>query len=235
MLFDSICDTRKTVIDIGCGNGLFTKIINDKFKSILSIDINPIRVKNLKEHFENSGIQNVTVLEMSAYAIEMNDTIFDEAIFYRSVDHMSNYYLALKEAYRVLKHQGGIYINILDTRYATNKTINLDNFRNFADELYDVLKIAEGMCELKQVDIEKLYLQLEEIGFSNIKTDISKNESIEKYFDKIDKDISDLLEEIKFKLPNEYTKYDNEYMDLLEKIKSEGIEFRPTVEIIGMK
>jgi ubiquinone/menaquinone biosynthesis C-methylase UbiE len=127
MLFDSICDKTKSVIDIGCGNGLFTKNITDKFRNILSIDINPIRVKNLKGYFEKEGIQNVTVLEMSAYTIEMNDNIFDEAIFYRSIDHILNYYLALKEAYRVLKHQGRIYINILDTRYSTNKTKNLDN------------------------------------------------------------------------------------------------------------
>jgi len=74
-----------TAIDIGCGNGLFTKNMTSQFKSILSIDINPIRVRNLKEYFIQNEITTVAVMEMSAYEIEMSDESVDRAIFYRSI------------------------------------------------------------------------------------------------------------------------------------------------------
>jgi ubiquinone/menaquinone biosynthesis C-methylase UbiE len=235
MLFESFSDNSKTAIDIGCGNGLFTKNITDKFESILSIDINPIRVKNLTKYFVDKDVKNVTVLEMSAYSIDKSEYSFDRALFYRSVDHIQDYYLALKEAYRVLKVKGKIYINILDTRYSTIKTRNFDEFRDFADELYDVLKIGEGMCEIKMVDIEKLHIQLSEIGFKNVETQISETGNIQNYFERINNDIIELLEKIKNASIKEYDSYIIKYNERIEKIKNEGIEFRPTLEIVGTK
>jgi len=235
MLFDAICDPTMTAIDIGCGNGLFTKNMTSQFKSILSIDINPIRVRNLKEYFIQNEITTVTVMEMSAYEIEMSDESVDRAIFYRSIDHISDYGRALKEAYRVLKKEGKAYINILDTRVTNERIDNMDYFRRFADELYDELKIGEGMCEIKYVDIGQLKVKLLEIGFKHIHEQISKTTEEDKYLGKIDNGIKANLSRINKEVAEKYMGYNARYEDLLGKVKRIGIELRPTVEIICQK
>jgi 2-polyprenyl-3-methyl-5-hydroxy-6-metoxy-1,4-benzoquinol methylase len=50
MLFDDGIKKNGLVIDIGCGNGIFTRKIANSFRSITSIDINQIRIDNLKKY-----------------------------------------------------------------------------------------------------------------------------------------------------------------------------------------
>jgi ubiquinone/menaquinone biosynthesis C-methylase UbiE len=214
---------------------LFTKNIYGEFGTIFSIDINPTRVDNLKKYFEENKIENVIVIEMNAYNIEKQDASFDIAIFYRSIDHLANYYDALKEGYRVLKQNGRVYINILDNRVLNNRIENLDEFRNFAEELYDELQNGEGMCEQKKVDIDQLKRQLEKIGFSKLQEEKSETENGKEYCERRDNDIKKQLSIIEEKLPNKYEYYKKRYIEISERVKKEGMEIRPTVEIIGTK
>jgi ubiquinone/menaquinone biosynthesis C-methylase UbiE len=235
MLFDSICDSTKSVIDIGCGNGSFTKNMANKFNAIFSIDINTIRVKNLKKYIVDNNIDNVTVIEMSAYNIEKENESFDIAVFYRSIDHIADYYCSLKEAYRVLKKNGVVYINLLDTRITNTKIENMDKLRKFADVLYDELKIGEGVCEIKYVDIDKLKQQIENIGFRNILEEKHETQTVNEYFHKIDADIKESLSKLKVVLSDRYIEYNRKYDNLLNEINKTGIEFRPTIELVCNK
>jgi len=141
----------------------------------------------------------------------------------------------LKEAYRVLKKEGKAYINILDTRVTNERIENMDYFRRFADELYDELKIGEGMCEIKYVDIGQLKVKLLEIGFKDIHEQISKTTEEDKYFGRIDNGIKANLSRINKEVAEKYMGYNARYEDLLGKVKRIGIELRPTVEIICQK
>jgi ubiquinone/menaquinone biosynthesis C-methylase UbiE len=119
MLFDDVIIKNGLVIDIGCGNGIFTRRIANSFSSITSIDINQIRIDNLKKYCLDNGIGNIHPIKMSAYSIDYPDNEFDLAVLYRSVDHIPEYNKALYEAYRVVKQGGQIYINVADTRAIT--------------------------------------------------------------------------------------------------------------------
>jgi ubiquinone/menaquinone biosynthesis C-methylase UbiE len=234
MLFDSICDNTKCVIDIGLGYGLFIEDISKKVKSVLSINISPIKMEKTKEYFENLHINNFTFQDTSIYSIDRESNSFDIAVFYKSIDHIPNYYLALQEGYRVLNSKGIIYINTINTSYSTKKTKNLDDFIDFEHELFDFPRVRKVREDTK-VDIEKLYIQLGEIGFSNILSENNKTGNVEILFERIDQDTKRLLENIRKNNPNDYSKYYDRYNELLDNVKRDGVEFRPTIEIVGVK
>jgi ubiquinone/menaquinone biosynthesis C-methylase UbiE len=191
-------------------------------------------MEKTKEYFENLHINNFTFQDTSIYSIDRESNSFDIAVFYKSIDHIPNYYLALQEGYRVLNSKGIIYINTINTSYSTKKTKNLDDFIDFEHELFDFPRVRKVREDTK-VDIEKLYIQLGEIGFSNILSENNKTGNVEILFERIDQDTKRLLENIRKNNPNDYSKYYDRYNELLDNVKRDGVEFRPTIEIVGVK
>jgi ubiquinone/menaquinone biosynthesis C-methylase UbiE len=236
MLLDELYFKEK-VIDIGCGNGIFTRKVAGKYNSIVSIDINKKRIENLITYCKENGIKNVIVKEMDAKRIEYQDNEFDLAIFYRSLDHISEYHSTLKEAYRVLKKGGVIDINVADTRIITKPVQVLDSLRNFEDSLFDIVKTGEGICEIQPILIEKVKTELQGIGFMEITEKIVQNESSyeTEYYERITKKIEELLLSIKEASPELYNKMNAEYENHSKEVKKHDIGLRNTVEIVGIK
>jgi ubiquinone/menaquinone biosynthesis C-methylase UbiE len=177
MLFDDVIKKNGLVIDIGCGNGIFTRKIANSFNSITSIDINQIRIDNLKEHCLDNQIKNSYPIKMLAYNIDYQNNEFDFAVFYRSVDHIPEYKKALYEAYRVVKQSGPIYINVADTRTMTQAIRGTDDLRTYEDCLFEYLGIGEGMCEISLISIESLKNELYEIVFTNIQENMLETDN----------------------------------------------------------
>ena len=232
MLLDSIECKNLCAIDIGCGNGLFTKIIAHKFKTILSIDINKIRVDTFRKYCKENSINNVEVQQMNAYAIDRADATFDAVLFFRSIDHIQDYKKVLREGKRILKKNGLVYINMADTRVSTPMIEVLDKFRAFEDNLYDVLEIGEGMCEVKKVDIDELEKELALLGFTIFREEVNTNQNAQEYLQKIRAKADELLEKIKIEKNAFYNELRIEYERQLENVKMAGIDIRPILEII---
>jgi len=237
MLFDRLKNKEVKVIDIGCGNGLFTRAIASSFKTIISIDINTKRVNNLEQFCIGNGINNVYVQEMNAYNILFADSEFDLAVFYRSIDHIPDYRRALCEANRVLKRKGQIYINIADVRRKTEAIKTMDALRDFEDELFDYLGTSEGMCEIKPISIMEIKGELEGLGFENIQEQVNENEEAqnEAYYQRGKEKIEELLRDIKTRKNERYDEFVEKYHNLEREKERTGIEIRPTVEIVGEK
>jgi cyclopropane fatty-acyl-phospholipid synthase-like methyltransferase len=237
VLLESLYGKNKTVIDIGCGNGMFTKTIADKFESIASIDVNEKRIRNLRDYCAERGIRNISVEKMDAHALSYGDGRFDVAIFFRSVDHIPDYTLALAEAYRVLKRGGGIDVLVADTRSSSPAIEALWALRDFEDDLQDLLGVGEGMCEVKSVDIAALEVELVDAGFRDIREEVAESgeDMAKEYFLRIKGKSIELLAILEARDGRRYEEKLGECEGLLRRIEEDGIGLRPTVEFLGVK
>jgi ubiquinone/menaquinone biosynthesis C-methylase UbiE len=237
MLFDDVIKKNGLVIDIGCGNGIFTKKIANSFSSITSIDINQLRIDNLKKYCLDNQVKNIYPIKMSAYSIDFPDNEFDLAVLYRSVDHIPEYNKALHEAYRVVKQSGQIYINVADTRAITPAIRATDDLRAYEDNLFDYLGIGEGMCEIRPISIEGLKNELYEIGFTNIHENVleTDNQKVNDYYCNIKANITEMLGRIEAKDQDKHKEYLAGYENVMENIGKYGIGIRNYVEIVGEK
>lgn len=237
MLLESLYGMNKTVIDVGCGNGMFTRTIADEFESIVSIDVNEKRIRNLRACCEERGIRNVAVEKMDARELAYGDGRFDVAVFFRSADHIPDYSRALAEAYRVLKRGGAIDVVVADTRVASPSIEALWALRDFEDDLQDLLGVGEGMCEVKSVDIAVLEAALVDAGFRSIREEVAESgeEMAKEYFSRIKGKSLELLAILGERDGRLYEEKLGEYEGLLRRIEEEGIGLRPTVEFLGAK
>jgi len=95
-------------LDFGCGTGFMIDIIHDRFAEVHGIDITRDMMK-----FVDLSPGNITLHEGMAEKTSFPDESFDFACAYSFMDHLFDYGLFLKEAYRVLK-TGGIFYSDLN-------------------------------------------------------------------------------------------------------------------------
>jgi ubiquinone/menaquinone biosynthesis C-methylase UbiE len=94
-----------TFLEIGCQDGMVSCILQRKNKNATAIDIE-------EKWFDGRAIkEGVIFLQMDATALQFNDESFDFVFSYNGFEHFSNPLLVLKEACRVVKKGGFIYIN----------------------------------------------------------------------------------------------------------------------------
>jgi SAM-dependent methyltransferase len=78
------------LIDIGCGNGRFSRLLSAHFPKVLGIDISPHAIERAKE--ESRGVENVTyrVLDASAPGVgrRLADELGEVNVYMRGVFHV---------------------------------------------------------------------------------------------------------------------------------------------------
>ena len=98
-------------IDFGCGTGFMIDLMKDMFNEIHGIDITRDMMKQVDL---SSG--NVFLHESPAEKTLFPDNHFEFATAYSFMDHLFNYKIFLKEAYRVLKSGGTFYSDLNPNR-----------------------------------------------------------------------------------------------------------------------
>ncbi len=95
------------VIDCGCGTGQYTDALFRAGADIYGVEYDGDKVaKCLSHHPELNG----RVTKQSIEAIEFPDNSFDVAILNEVLEHVSNHDKALEQVYRVLKHEGLLFV-----------------------------------------------------------------------------------------------------------------------------
>jgi SAM-dependent methyltransferase len=93
---------KKTIIDVGCGDGKLTKnLIDYGATSVVGIDPADKAVERASQDYSN--ISNLKFLVGSAYQIPYADKYFDIAIIRGVLHHLQDPQLALLEASRIAK------------------------------------------------------------------------------------------------------------------------------------
>jgi len=97
---DNLIDSKKAVIDIGCGTGELVFHLARKSTNILGIDTNPEMIKYAREKGKKLKIQNIEFKKINANDIKqrLSEKYFDYAVF-----SMFLHQLNLDEANQVFK------------------------------------------------------------------------------------------------------------------------------------
>lgn len=101
-------EQKNHILEIGCGDGEFTKRLIKLPSRIISTDITPAVIKRGKIFFEKMGINNIIFKMGNAENLSFKDNTFD-IVCGVSILHHVNVEKALCEALRVLKPGGQIF------------------------------------------------------------------------------------------------------------------------------
>lgn len=102
---------RGRLIDFGCGTGFVINLAKDLFDSIDGVDITQAMLDRVDL---SSG--NITLHNQQCESVPFADGTFDAATAYSFLDHLADYSVILKEAYRVLRPGGIMYADLLPNK-----------------------------------------------------------------------------------------------------------------------
>lgn len=97
------------VLEIGCGSGPMTKHLIESYQSVTAIDISNEAIKLCKSSIKNNNLHLQVAM---AENLPLEDSSIDIIFAYDVYEHVENLNLALKEAYRVLRDDGILYISV---------------------------------------------------------------------------------------------------------------------------
>jgi ubiquinone/menaquinone biosynthesis C-methylase UbiE len=96
-------------VDVGCGEGRFTRVLAKYFARMAGIDIRADRIATARAAAA-AGEVKADFDVASAEAMPFADRSFDVAIFTNSLHHIKNCDVALREAARVIADDGLVYV-----------------------------------------------------------------------------------------------------------------------------
>lgn len=96
-------------LDIGCGDGKFTRLLAGLFDTVSGIDVNARKIDQAKAAAADAGLA-IDFRAASAEDIPYADASFDVVAFSNSLHHIPHPDVALHEAARVLKSNGLLYV-----------------------------------------------------------------------------------------------------------------------------
>ncbi len=101
-----------SVVELGCGSGATTEGIATLVPagSVTAIDVDPLMVRQAREHIAGLSMRHVTILEASVMDTGLRDDQFDFAIARFLFQHISDPLTAAGEVMRILK-PGGVLLS----------------------------------------------------------------------------------------------------------------------------
>lgn len=97
-------------LEFGCGNGGFLKYVlemNDTFKSVTAVDINPITIEQAKEALIG---QTISFIVQEALPLHLNDHQFDTITLSNTLHHLKDKPGVLAELKRLIKPGGKLVL-----------------------------------------------------------------------------------------------------------------------------
>jgi len=105
-----------TVLDVGCGNGVYTLSMAKLAQTAIGIDIAGDRLKEALEDAEKLKV-NTQFAIGNAECLPIHDSSCDVVLVMEALEHIENQETALKEAKRVLKSDGYLIVSVPNRLY----------------------------------------------------------------------------------------------------------------------
>lgn len=169
-----------TVLDAGCGNGYWTKLLSDRYTSVIGID----NSEKLLEIARNKNISaNIEYKLMDLeQALPFSDESFDLVFSNMVVHYIQNINLFSKEMFRILKKDGLLLICLTHPIYESSKKPFLKSFQTRT--LYKSLTLGD-LAEVKlwYEPLNSVINHFKDVGFVLIqqKDGIITKESAQEY------------------------------------------------------
>ncbi|MEM2994505.1 MAG: class I SAM-dependent methyltransferase [Candidatus Bathyarchaeia archaeon] len=112
---------RRLLLDIGCGNGLFTVPLTELFDFVVGVDLSKAMMKRCREKREN-----LNFILASATDLPLKSGVFDAVISLSVLEYIkpkSNIEKTLKEISRVTTNNSAIFLTFWDAPNSPTKLI----------------------------------------------------------------------------------------------------------------
>jgi ubiquinone/menaquinone biosynthesis C-methylase UbiE len=158
----------ESVLEIGCGNGTGTRLINKYFspKNVTAIDLDE---KMIQLAGKNNGAENISFMVMDASKLDFPDNTFDAIFNFGIIHHIPNWKDCLNELKRVLKKNGELIL----------EDLSIESFSGFPGRIYRSL--TDHPYE-QMFSADEFTRYLKEIGFSIRNFQLSNPMKLFKFF-----------------------------------------------------
>jgi SAM-dependent methyltransferase len=104
-----LANAGSSVVDIGCGEGKFTRALTKQFREVHGVDVKADKIAEGQAAAKAEGV-SVDFRVASGQDLPFPDASLDTVVFSNSLHHMPDPKLALAEALRVLRPGGHLYV-----------------------------------------------------------------------------------------------------------------------------
>jgi SAM-dependent methyltransferase len=98
------------LLDVGCGDGTFTRVLAAGFREVYGIDIQDAYLEQFRVAL--GGEKHFTIANMSASEMQFRDDHFDTIVTIETLEHVPNLDKAAAEICRVLRRGGELLITV---------------------------------------------------------------------------------------------------------------------------
>ena len=109
MVAELLGKSHRRALDIGCGDGKFTRVLATICSDVTGIDVKERKIAEAKQAAQAAGLK-IDFRVASAEDLPFPDSSLDVVVFSNSLHHMPHPDVALQEALRVLVPSGVIYV-----------------------------------------------------------------------------------------------------------------------------
>lgn len=123
LLLDGFESMRgKTVLEIGCGQGVLTQMLLQKFgpKHVIAFDIDPEQVSRANSRLLAPNSEKLSLLVANAELIPLADSSVDAVVEVATLHHVLKWPKCVQEIARVLKVGGGFFFEEPSSRLTDN-------------------------------------------------------------------------------------------------------------------
>lgn len=155
----SSLEQQATVLEIGCGQGVGTRLINKLFKpkKIVAMDLDEKMVARAKK--KTANMKNIDLSVGNAASLQFKDKSFDAVFDFGIIHHIPNWQDCVSEIHRVLKPGGELVMEDLSHETFHNTWLGRFLKRVLHHPYEDMFKRQEFFTHLKKTGfkVEKKY------------------------------------------------------------------------------
>ena len=148
---------QKRVLDLPCGTGSLTQMLLDRGLDIVSADLNP----------EAFLVRGGSCLRVDLnHVLPFRDNEFDAIACIEGIEHIENPHLLAREANRILRVGGKLYISTPNTLSIRSRLSNL--LRGYPNQFHYMIEID------LETDLERPIAHINPIGFLELRYVLSQ-------------------------------------------------------------
>lgn len=123
------------LLDLGCGTGFVLSLAHDQFRELHGVDVTPAMLAKV-----DVSPGNITLHNQAAEHLPFDDGYFDIVTSYAFLHHLEDYAVVLREAFRVLRPGGLLYVDLEPNREFWRLMAGLEQRHHRGERFSDIVE-----------------------------------------------------------------------------------------------